>query len=182
MVRTLLAAALVMALAACGQNAPAAPEPGADVTPLNAPTQQSAAPPEGQARLSDAERAQLHDIVRQYLDSAQQQAGQGYTQSANIADEVTGLQPGSDHRWQLNLEGGATYRFVGGCDNECSDLDIELIDQRGAVVASDLGPSDFPVVSFTPASGGQFTVRLMMQACTIAPCFAGVRVLTAPRI
>jgi predicted small lipoprotein YifL len=181
MVRTLLASAMLMAIAACGQSAPSA-EPGADVTPLNAPTEQNAAPAQGQATLSDAERAQLHDIVRQYLDGAQSRAGQGYVPAGNIADEVTGLQPGNDHRWQLTLEAGASYRFVGGCDNECSDLDIELIDQRGAVVASDMGPSDFPVVSFTPAASGQYTVRLMMQACTIAPCFAGVRVLTAPRI
>jgi hypothetical protein len=37
---------------------------------------------------------------------------------------------------------------------------------------------DFPVVDFTPQANGRYIVRLLMQTCTVAPCFAGARVLS----
>jgi len=179
----LMAAAALFALAACNQTAPTAeqtPAPEADGPVLNAPSEQEAAAAEGQAMLSSEERAQLEGLVRSYLDNAQQRFGQGLNPAPGIGDEVTSLQPGRDHRWQVNLAAGTNYRVIGGCDNECSNLDIEIIDARGAVAASDLAPDDFPVVNFTPAANGTFTIRVMMQACSVAPCYAGARVLTAP--
>jgi hypothetical protein len=169
-----LAAAL--ALAACGQNEPALPksEPGA----LNAPSELNAATAEGQALLTPEQRAQLEQLVRNYLDEAVRRNAQGLNPAPGFADEITDLQPGRDHRWQVDLAAGTNYRVVGGCDNECSNLDIELIDARGGVVASDLGPDDFPVVNFTPSANGRYIVRIMMQACSVAPCYAGARVLT----
>jgi hypothetical protein len=40
-------------------------------------------------------------------------------------------------------------------------------------------PDDYPVVNFTPQANGQYMVRLLMQSCATAPCFAGTRALTA---
>jgi hypothetical protein len=71
------------------------------------------------------------------------------------------------------------YRIIGACDGDCTNVDIELIDSRGGVVASDLLPDDYPVVSYTPSADGVFYARALMQACTVAPCFAGMRVLSA---
>ena len=97
---------------------------------------------------------------------------------AGLTDQISSLQPGHDYRWQVNLQGATQYRFIGACDNECSNMDIELIDASGAVVASDKAPDDFPVVNFTPASNGQYLVRAILQTCTIGPCYVGARVLT----
>lgn len=185
MIRRLMFAVAALALAACNQQpaqplaeGPDAVQPGA----LNAPSEQNAASAEGQALLSAEQRQQLEDLVRGYLDNAQTNLGQGLSPAQGFSDEVTSLQPGRDHRWQVNLQAGRNYRIIGGCDNECSNLDIELIDSRGAVVASDMLPDDFPVVNFTPAQNGQYIVRIMMQACSVAPCYAGARVLNAPTI
>lgn len=170
MIRSIIfAAASALALAACNQT-PAAPA-------QNAPTQQQFQMPAQQASLSDSERQQLHELVKGYLDSAQEGLAQGMKPAPGFNDEVTGLQPGHDHRWQVNLKGGTAYRILGGCDNECSNMDMELIDSRGGVVANDMAPDDHPMVNFTPASDGVFTVRLLMQTCTVAPCYAGARVL-----
>ena len=40
-------------------------------------------------------------------------------------------------------------------------------------------PDDYPVVTYTPAANGNYIVRILMQACTVAPCYAGARVTTA---
>ncbi len=114
-----------------------------------------------------------------YLNDVQGAHGGGLAPAAGLSDEVTGLQPGTDHRWQVSLSGGVNYRIIGACDNECSNLDIELIDaSTGGVVASDLLPDDFPVVNYSPPANGNYIVRIMMQTCTIAPCFAGARILS----
>lgn len=175
----MFAAVAALALAACNQQGSGPPLPETEEGAINAPSDLNAPPAEGQDMLTAEERAQLDTLVRGYLDEAVRRNGTGVSAAAGFADEIAALQPGTDHRWQLNLVGGTAYRFLGACDNECGNLDFELIDSRGGVVASDLGPDDFPVVNFTPASNGTFIVRVMMQSCTIAPCYAGARVMTA---
>lgn len=174
----LFAAAAALVLAACGQQGSGPPLPKTEAGAANAPTQMSAAPAQGHASLSAEQRQQLEQLVRGYIDSAVGNYGDGMGAAAGFSDEITSLQPGSDHRWQVNLAGGAAYRIIGACDNECSNLDIELIDSHGGVVASDTLPDDVPVVNFTPAANGTFIVRIMMQSCTVAPCYAGARMLS----
>ena len=50
--------------------------------------------------------------------------------------------------------------------------------RTGGVVASDMLPDDYPVVEFTPPANGQYVIRMLMQTCTIAPCYAGARILS----
>ncbi|MGC1525491.1 MAG: hypothetical protein WA783_05525, partial [Phormidesmis sp.] len=69
---------------------------------------------------------------------------------------------------------GVTYSLVGVCDEDCSDLDIVLYDDNGNIVASDLQPDDFPVVTVTPRWNAQFTINVRMVSCSIAPCRFGV--------
>jgi hypothetical protein len=178
MIRQMMfAAAAALALSACGQGGTGAELPktqeGAQApTELNAQTAR-------QDNLTAEERAQLETLVASYLANVQQQVGGGLNPAQGFSDEVTGMQPGTDHRWQVNLNSGTAYRIIGACDNECSNMDIELIDVRtGGVVASDTLPDDYPVVNFTPPANGQYIVRMMMITCTIAPCYAGARVLS----
>ncbi|MDX2273975.1 MAG: hypothetical protein NW206_00875 [Hyphomonadaceae bacterium] len=175
----ILAAAAALALAACGQQGSGPPLPQTEAGALNAPSQQQASSADGQAMLSAEEREQLEALVMSYLDEAVRRNGNGMSPATGFTDEIADLQPGTDHRWQVNLNGGTDYRILGGCDNECSNLDIELIDARGGVVASDLAPNDFPVVNFTPAASGSYIVRIMMQSCSVAPCYAGARIMSS---
>ena len=174
--RRFLALAALVALTACGQGIPGI----AARPPANPPSTQVRPPnPPQAAALNPQEKAQLESMVRGYLDQAQNTYAQGYQPAAGLNDEVTNLQPGTDHRYQVNLVGGMNYRIIGACDRECSNLDIELIDNTGSVVASDMAPDDFPVVNFLAPANGSFTVRILMQTCTLAPCYAGARALTS---
>lgn len=131
-----------------------------------------------QASIGAAEDAQLQQLVGSYLDNVQSQFGNGMTPAPGFVDGMASLQAGADSRWQIHLAGGSAYRVIGACDNECSNVDIELIDIGGAVVASDMLPDDFPVIDYTPATSGAYYLRVVMQNCTLAPCYAGARVLT----
>jgi hypothetical protein len=178
----LMAAAAALALAACGQlgvgggsgtdlpQVQAGAQAPMQLPPVTAPAQQ--------ADLTAEQRTQLEQLVAGYLNNIQQQFGQGLAPAPGFADRVAGMQPQTDDRWVVDLVGGTPYRILGACDNECSNMDIELIDMNtGGVIASDVLPDDFPVVDYTPTANGRYMVRMIMQTCTVAPCYAGARVL-----
>lgn len=130
-----------------------------------------------QASISGSEHEQLQTLMRSYLDAGAQANAQGFSPAPGISDVIERLQPDADHRWNVNLAGGTAYRIIGVCDNECSNVDMELLDGSGAVVQSDVLPDDIPIVNITPSANGRYTVRLILKTCTLAPCYVGGRVL-----
>jgi hypothetical protein len=172
----LLAAGAALALAACSDggvplpNTPAGAQAPVELTPTP--------PTRGRANLSDEERTRWEESVRNYLDAMQQQSG--LPKHEQIADVIVPMDPGTDHRWYVDLVAGATYHFVGACDADCSNVDVEIIAPQGGVAASDLLPDDYPVATITPQQDGRYIARVLMRACEVAPCYAGVRALTEP--
>ena len=175
------AAAAALVLAACNQQGTGVQLPPVQEGAQAPSTQTAPVGPVQQAQINAEQREQFLGRVRQYLDMATNQLGGGATAAQGFTDETAAMQPGTDHRWNVELVGGTNYRFIGACDDDCSNLDIELIDATtGGVVASDMLQDDFPIVDFAPQNNGRYIVRLLMQTCAVAPCFAGARVLTAP--
>lgn len=174
--KMMLAVAAALALAACGQgnSGPALPrvQNGAQ-----APSTLTPQPATQQAQITDEVRQQLTANIDSMLDQMQTQSGMSTL--TGFTDEIVTMQPGTDHRQVVGLAANTGYTFVGACDGDCTNFDIELIDMStGGVVASDMLPDDFPIVNFTPNANGQFMIRSIMQACSVAPCFAGTRALT----
>ncbi|MEQ1490042.1 MAG: hypothetical protein ABL932_05780 [Terricaulis sp.] len=151
----LIAAAAACMLAACGA--------GADGPPLPR-VQAGATPPSTQSPGSPT-----------------QQTTSQYAAGSNTVgnDTIVPMQPGHDHRVVIDLVGGQQYGFIGACDGDCTNVDIELISMTtGGVVANDMLPDDFPIATYRPEANGQYMVRLLMQACTQSPCYAGFRVIS----
>lgn len=172
----LIAAAAAFALAACGQGAdgPPLPQLQAGATP---PSTQSAASPTEQTTVTEEVRQSLITGIGQQLTQLQSVNAPNYSPVGN--DTIVPMQPGRDHRFIVDLTGGVEYGFIGTCDGDCSNVDIELISmETGGVVANDMLPDDYPIFPYTPAANGQYMVRLLMQACTRAPCYAGARVVS----
>lgn len=168
------ALALALVLAACNQQTPpAAPEETAPETASAAPEAQEPeqidpSTPEGQAR--------LREIVGGYLETAQQQAAANAQPDPGLADHFALLTLNdSPSTWTVNLTAGQRYVFLGACDDDCDNLDIELVNAANVVVASDLMPDDFPIVRYAPATTGAFTVRTHLRSCAFEPCQIMVR-------
>ena len=87
------------------------------------------------------------------------------------------LNEGADRDFVVSLIAGVNYKIAGVCDNDCPDLDIKLIDQDGNTLATDALTDSLPIVTFRPARGGPFKVRVVMFDCNSAPCSAGVTVM-----
>lgn len=179
----ILAAAAALALSACGQGGLGglggtrlpAPQPGVQVPSTQTPP---ATPPE-QVRINDENRRQVLGNITDQLNQIGANFAAGMSAPQGVSDETAALQPATDHVWRVNLEANTRYTVIGACDADCSNVDIELIDSRGGVIASDMLPDDYPVVTYTPTENGVYYARLLMQSCTRAPCYTGMRLLAA---
>lgn len=116
--------------------------------------------------------------VRSYLDAGlEAHTTHGYHRERN-AEVIAPLAANDGHLWQLNLRAGVNYRVYGACDNDCSDLDMEIYGADGALVDRDVATDDTPYVQITPQRSGPAYVRFWVYACQQEPCYAGARLVS----
>ena len=87
-----------------------------------------------------------------------------------VADFSGWLNNGASRNHTMSLRRGVGYTFTGGCDGDCTDLDLRLYDNNGNLIDSDVLPDDYPIVSVTPRWNGNFRLRVTMARCTVNPC------------
>lgn len=122
--------------------------------------------------------AQSAEIIRQ-LSNQLSQARSSYV--PNNYRLVTGpdndlLSQGDSDNYTVTLQGGRSYKLIGVCDNDCSDLDITLYDSDGDIVDRDLLDDDKPVVSVSGKSGGRYRMNVSMASCSTGVCYYSVAV------
>jgi hypothetical protein len=84
------------------------------------------------------------------------------------------LQQGQTSSLPATLNVGVQYQIVGVCDQDCSDLDLTLVDQNNNVISQDTSSDNQPTVSVAPTWTGPFTVHVQMYQCTVQPCYFAV--------
>ena len=83
--------------------------------------------------------------------------------------------------WTFQFTAGRTYRIVGACDADCSDIDIEVTGLDGKVIVKDTADDDMPIVSFDVNGTGDLKVKVSMYRCTEEPCFWGLGIWSKAR-
>lgn len=77
------------------------------------------------------------------------------------------LKQGKDH-WvpvfTKTFKRGTNYRLIAVGDMDARDVDIQVLDSTGRVVASDTATSPEAIVNFTPTENGNYTIRLRLYA------------------
>jgi hypothetical protein len=82
-------------------------------------------------------------------------------------------QPASFH-----LEAGYVYLFLGACDEDCRDMDFQLIDENHQIVAEDTDSDDTPGIQFQPRRSGDYTIVATMPRCNaFIGCYWAVQAL-----
>ena len=81
------------------------------------------------------------------------------------------LKQGAETTFTVTLKGG-TQALVGMCDGDCSNIDM-YVSKGGTEVDSDVADDDFPIVVVNQP--GTYSVRIVMKACSSAPCSIGVK-------
>jgi hypothetical protein len=115
--------------------------------------------------------------VRQYLgEQAKKHVAESFAPDASIPDFITSVRLDGGVIWPINLHRGVTYRVFAVCDNDCSDVDMDLYDSTGRFVGRDITVTDTPYVEITPTADGVAYARIWLAACESEPCFIGARV------
>jgi len=83
------------------------------------------------------------------------------------------LNNNASDRFPVHLSGQQT-QILGACDNDCKNIDMQLLDSRGNVVGEDVENDDFPIVS-TSNQSGDYTIVVKMVSCAAAPCHYAVK-------
>lgn len=117
--------------------------------------------------------------ARSYLEAGMERhAALGYQRERGIADLAAPLRLNSPRLWEINLRAGINYRVYGACDNDCTDLDMEIYGNDGELADRDAASDDTPYVQITPARSGRHYVRLWVYSCQNEPCYAAARVVS----
>jgi len=160
-------------LAGCGNG-------GAEKAETPAPAEGAAPAADGAAApaaMPSAQEQEARALTVQLLDKAGEElARENFTAAAGQTDHHAPIARDGQADWTVNLRAGRTYRIVGVCNIGCENVDMELRDASGAVVASDVLEDDVPIVEITPTADAAYTARLIMKACENGPCLASARV------
>lgn len=112
------------------------------------------------------------DIIQQLFDKAAEiYKDKGYSETG--WQQRGEMKQGAETSYKITLKGGTQYSIVGMCDTDCSNLDAYLTDSSGKLVDSDVEDDDFPIVA--ASASGTYTLRLVMKACSSAPCAFGTK-------
>jgi hypothetical protein len=82
---------------------------------------------------------------------------------------------------RLSTYPNKAYAIITGCDNDCSDLDVEVHDNQERVVAKDNNDNDHPVAVFASDYGRDYHIQLQMYSCSRNPCVAGAALFELTR-
>ena len=116
--------------------------------------------------------------VRAYLENGMSvHAALGYRRDQGNTDIIAPLEMESPYLWSVYLREGVNYRVYGACDNDCSDLDMEIYGADGRLADRDVATDDVPYVQITPTQSGRAYVRIWLYQCNAEPCYIAARVV-----
>jgi len=123
-----------------------------------------AAPSEGQAQV-----AFMDPSVQRQMQAAHELflAG-GFVREGDFLSGMIAQQ--TSQGIPVQLQGGRTYVILASCDDDCNDLDLELENRAGALVATDYEVDANPMLFLDRSVGGDYTLHVIMHHCALAPC------------
>ncbi|HEX4736976.1 MAG TPA: hypothetical protein VH331_05385 [Allosphingosinicella sp.] len=80
------------------------------------------------------------------------------------------LKNGASERLSVKLGSGMRTQLMGGCDTDCSNLDLVLYDAAGNRVDQDVQADDYPIVTTVPPVDATYTLEVRMVKCAAEPC------------
>jgi hypothetical protein len=111
-------------------------------------------------------------VANQLIRAAEATGYRGYTLTHNPFIDALGR--GGQDDITLSLSQGVSYAIIGVCDDDCRDIDLQLYDDNGNLVASDVERDDLPILKIVPRWSARFTIRVSMSRCANSPCRYGI--------
>jgi len=125
---------------------------------------------------SNAQSGYIDQIKEQLLNAAIFLGLDDYSLSHD--PYIDTLNPQSLDTLTLTLYRGVSYKIIGVCDSDCSDMDMFLYDDNGNQIDSDEASDDIPFVEVTPRWTATFEVEVNMYRCNASYCYYGLGVFS----
>ena len=97
-------------------------------------------------------------LVHQLLDDA----------AENLTEQfraVGMMEAGDTTRVKVDVDGSSRYWAVAVCDGDCLDVDLEIRDVEGQLIAADFLRDDVPIVTVDPIAAGPVVIEIAMIEC-----------------
>ncbi|MEB3341748.1 hypothetical protein [Okeania sp.] len=78
------------------------------------------------------------------------------------------------------LSSNISYTILGVCDDNCTDLNLTLKNEKGEKITGDEKENGIPVISFTPTEDNKYKITAQPDKCTTGKCAFGM-VLFVPK-
>lgn len=114
-------------------------------------------------------------VVTQLTSAVQALQADGYSEAYEA--EFGLLADDASESKNIQLRAGRTYKFVGVCDTDCSDLDLILNYENGEEAVRDTLTDDVPIIEFSPRTTGLYNLTVRMYECSVSPCRYGYVVM-----
>lgn len=123
------------------------------------------------AAQTNSYRQQLDQQLQKSRELFQQQ---GYSVAAG---PFTGALPaGGKERFTLPVQSGVSYKLLGICDNDCTDVDLRVFNLNGQNIGEDVTDDDVPLVELQPTGTGTVQIEAQVVACSSEPCYHAIEV------
>lgn len=76
----------------------------------------------------------------------------------------------------LDLVAGSAYAIVGVCDDDCTNLDLQLFGATGYEIDAAKGTGAAPIIRVTPRGSTTYRLITRMTGCGLNPCWYGVSI------
>ncbi|MEM9217420.1 MAG: hypothetical protein AAGD25_24160 [Cyanobacteria bacterium P01_F01_bin.150] len=84
-----------------------------------------------------------------------------------------GLNVGESRDWDLPVEANVEYVVAAVCDNDCQNIDLELL-EGDRVVDADREEGPYPIIVGITGEHS-YRAKIIMRACAVNPCYSGFR-------
>ncbi|MDJ0735268.1 MAG: hypothetical protein QNJ47_14635 [Nostocaceae cyanobacterium] len=84
------------------------------------------------------------------------------------------LSPNYYHKLTYDLRSRKSYIITATCDENCSDIDLEIYDVNDNLIYADKNANKDPKIKMN--KGGRYKLRVIMQGCRASSCEYGVAV------
>ncbi len=71
--------------------------------------------------------------------------------------------PGQTHTFSASFIGGTEYAVIAGGDQDCTDIDLAVLDANGGVLDSDTRTERLAIARFTPAVNTDGTIQVRLE-------------------
>lgn len=146
--------------------------------PAEDSTRSGAAGQTGGVQTSIENSATVEQVARSLTSQLKRAAdtlgAKGFVRSHEAGVGALGANQNED-TW-LNLTAGHSYALVAVCDDDCTDVDMALLDTDGRAVDKDVDDGDVAFLTYVPSVTGRHWIRVRIAACSAEPCGYAVQV------